>query len=58
VGSIDRMILRIEKRAKQLNSALMVICGVMLAAMMMAFFSTTMTLQSGIRNPAQGVIIQ
>jgi hypothetical protein len=58
VGSIDRMILRIEKRAKQLNSALMVICGVMLAAMMMAFFSTTMTLQSGIRNPAQGVIIK
>jgi hypothetical protein len=56
VGSIDRMILRIEKRAKQLNNSLMVICGVLLAAMMLAFFSTTMSLQSGIRNPAQGII--
>jgi type II secretory pathway component PulF len=56
VGSIDRMILRIEKRAKQLNSALMVICGVMLAAMMLAFFSTTMSLQSGIRTPVPGVM--
>jgi type II secretory pathway component PulF len=58
VGSIDRMILRIEKRAKQLNNSLMVICGVLLAAMMLAFFSTTMSLQSGIRNPTQGVIIK
>ena len=56
VGSIDRMILRIEKRAKQLNSALMVICGVLLATMMLAFFSTTMSLQSGIRNPVPGVM--
>ena len=56
VGSIDRMILRIEKRAKQLNSALMVVCGVLMAAMMLAFFSTTMSLQSGIRNPVPGVM--
>jgi type II secretory pathway component PulF len=56
VGSIDRMILRIEKRAKQLNNALMVICGVLLATMMLAFFSTTMSLQSGIRNPVQGIL--
>ena len=50
------MILRIEKRAKQLNNALMVICGVLLATMMLAFFSTTMSLQSGIRNPVPGVM--
>lgn len=55
-GSIDRMILRIEKRAKQLNTILMVVCGLLLATMMMAFFSTTMSLQSGIRNPVPGVI--
>jgi type II secretory pathway component PulF len=58
VGSIDRMILRIEKRAKQLNNSLMVICGVLLAAMMLAFFSTTMSLQSGIRNPNVGAMIK
>ena len=58
VGSIDRMILRIEKRAKQLNSTLMVVCGVLLAAMMLAFFSTTMSLQSGIRSPNAGVMMK
>jgi type II secretory pathway component PulF len=58
VGSIDRMILRIEKRAKQLNNSLMVVCGLLLAAMMLAFFSTTMSLQSGIRSPNAGVIIK
>ena len=56
VGSIDRMILRIEKRAKQLNSVLIVVCGVLMAAMMLAFFSTTMSLQSGIRTPVPGVM--
>jgi len=56
VGSIDRMILRIEKRAKQLNNMMMMICGVLLASMMVAFFSTTMSLQSGIRNPVPGVL--
>ena len=56
VGSIDRMILRIDKRAKQLNTLLMVICGTLLAAMMLAFFSTTMSLQSGIRNTPTGFI--
>ncbi len=52
-GSIDRMIVRIDKRAKQLNSVLMVVCGVMLAAMMLGFLSTTMSLQAGLRNPTQ-----
>ncbi len=56
VGSIDRMILPIEKRAKQLNSVLIVVCGVLMAAMMLAFFSTTMSLQSGIRTPVPGVM--
>lgn len=56
VGSIDRMILRIEKRATQLNSVLIVVCGVLMAAMMLAFFSTTMSLQSGIRTPVPGVM--
>ena len=56
VGSIDRMIVRIDKRAKQLNNALMVVCGVMLATMMLAFFSTTMSLQSGLRNTPTGVM--
>jgi type II secretory pathway component PulF len=56
VGSIDRMTMRIEKRAKQLNNILLVVCGLMLGTMMAAFFSTTMSLQSGIRNPTvQGV---
>ena len=56
VGSIDRMILRIEKRAKQLNNILMLVCGTLLATMMLAFFSTTMSLQSGIRNTPTGVM--
>lgn len=51
IGSIERMILRIEKRAKQLNNILLLVCGVMLGSMMAAFFATTMSLQSGIRNP-------
>jgi hypothetical protein len=54
VGSIDRMILRIEKRAQQLNTILMVVCGVILGAMMLAFMQTTMSLQSGIRSPVPG----
>jgi type II secretory pathway component PulF len=54
VGSIDRMILRIEKRAQQLNTILMVVCGLILGAMMLAFMQTTMSLQSGIRSPVPG----
>jgi len=55
VGSIDRMILRIEKRAQQLNTILMVVCGMILGAMMLAFMQTTMSLQSGIRGSTPGV---
>jgi type II secretory pathway component PulF len=56
VGSIDRMILRIEKRAQQLNTILMVICGLILGTVMLAFMQTTMSLQSGIRNNAPGIV--
>jgi hypothetical protein len=56
VGSIDRMILRIDSRAKQLNNILLLVCGLLLGSMMAAFFSTTMSLQSGIRNPASSGI--
>lgn len=48
VGSIDRLATSIEASASKLNSALLVICGLILGLMMGGFFSTAMELQSGI----------
>ena len=54
VGSIDRVIASIEKSAARVSSSILIICGIMLFIMMGGFFSTTMELQSGIKNSAQG----
>ena len=48
VGSIDRLAASIEASASKLNSALLVVCGLILGLMMGGFFSTAMELQSGI----------
>ena len=48
VGSIDRLASLIEASASKLNSALLVICGLILGLMMGGFFATAMELQSGI----------
>jgi len=48
VGSIDRLASSIEASASKLNSALLVICGLILGLMMGGFFATAMELQSGI----------
>jgi type II secretory pathway component PulF len=48
VGSIDRLAASIEASASKLNSALLVICGLILGLMMGGFFATAMELQSGI----------
>jgi type II secretory pathway component PulF len=50
VGSIDRVIGSIEKSAKRVSSSILIFCGILLFIMMGGFFSTTMELQSGIRN--------
>ena len=52
-GSIDRMVKDMESRSSRLNSALLVVCGFILGAFMLAFFSTTMGLQSAIRDSSQ-----
>lgn len=54
VGSIDRVIASIEKSAARVSSSILIICGIVLFIMMGGFFSTTMELQSGIKNSAQG----
>lgn len=51
VGSMDRMIVQIDKRSKQLNTLMLLLCGAFLATMMIGFFSTTQSLQSGLRSP-------
>lgn len=48
VVGIDRLAASIEASASKLNSALLVICGLILGLMMGGFFSTAMELQSGI----------
>ena len=54
VGSIDRVIANINKSAARMSTAILVICGIVLFIMMGGFFGTTMELQSGIKNSAQG----
>ena len=55
VGSIDRLAASIEASASKLNSALLVVCGLILGLMMGGFFSTAMELQSGIANQSSQV---
>lgn len=52
-GSIDRMVKDMETRSSRLNNVLLVVCGLVLGAFMLAFFSTTMGLQSAIRDGTQ-----
>lgn len=54
VGSIDRVIANINKSAARMSTAILVVCGIVLFIMMGGFFGTTMELQSGIKNSAQG----
>jgi hypothetical protein len=54
VGSIDRLVLTMERRAARINSGMIVVCGILLATMMAGFLSTTMSLQSAVRDSAQG----
>jgi type II secretory pathway component PulF len=53
IGSIDRVIVMLEKSASRMSSAIMLVCGIMLFIMMGGFFSTALELQNGIRNSAQ-----
>lgn len=50
VSSVDRMGVYIDQRAAQLNKVMMVVCGVLLGIMMIGFFSTTMSLQSSLKD--------
>lgn len=49
VGSIDRIERSIQRSASRLNSALMAVAGITLAAMMFGFFATAFEMQSGIQ---------
>ena len=53
VGSIDRMVKEMEVRSGRLSSILLVVCGMVLALFMLAFFSTTMGMQAAIRDGNQ-----
>lgn len=53
-GSIDRIIDEINKSAAKVSSTILIVCGVMLFIMMGGFFSTTLELQTGIKNTARG----
>jgi len=53
-GSIDRIIDEINRSAAKVSTAILMVCGIMLFIMMGGFFSTTMELQTGIKNSARG----
>lgn len=53
IGAVDRMSLYIDRRAAQLNSIMLVVCGLILGMMMVGFFSTTMALQSALKESAR-----
>ena len=55
VGSMDRVIQSIERSATRLSTSMLVICGLVLAFMMMGFFATAMEMQTGIRSSATRV---
>lgn len=50
INSVDRMALYIDRRASQLNTIMLIVCGVILGMMMIGFFSTAMSLQSGLKE--------
>lgn len=49
IGSIDRIARSIEDASGKINTALLVIGGLVLGMMILAFFSTTQSISSGIR---------
>ena len=49
VGSIDRLVLLIQDGAGKMNTALIIICGLILCVMMAGFFMTAMSLHQGIQ---------
>lgn len=53
VNSIDRVILNIEASAKRVNGIMMLVCGLILMFMMMAFFGTALEIQNGIRDSSR-----
>ena len=53
VGSIDRMVKEMELRSGRLSNVLLIVCGLVLAFFMLAFFSTTMGMQAAIRDGNQ-----
>jgi hypothetical protein len=55
VGSIDRMVRMMEQRSNAINRLMILICGVLLAFMMAGFFSTTMSLQQGIKDSSRNI---
>lgn len=52
ISTVDRMATYIDRRAAQLNSFMLVFCGLVLGLMMVGFFSTAMSLQSAIKETA------
>jgi type II secretory pathway component PulF len=52
VSAVDRMGVYIDQRAAALNKLMLAVCGLMLGLMMVGFFSTTMSLQSSIKEGA------
>jgi hypothetical protein len=52
-GSIDRMVKDMEQRSSKVNSFMLMFCGLFLGMFMLAFFSTTMGMQSAIRDGGQ-----
>lgn len=49
-ASIDQMVGVIEKRAQMLNTAMILVCGLVLGLMFAGFMSTAMSLQSGLNE--------
>ncbi len=52
ISTVDRMATYIDRRAAQLNSIMLLVCGVILGLMMVGFFSTAMSLQSALKETA------
>lgn len=55
VGSIDRMVRMMDARSNAINRLMILVCGLLLAFMMGGFFSTTMSLQQGIKESNQNL---
>lgn len=49
-GAIDQMLVVIDKRARILNTVMILVCGLILGLMFAGFMSTAMSLQSGLHE--------